>query len=188
MSNATATLPQTITRWELDPAHTLVELSVRHMMITTVKGRFRQVAGTILLDEEDATRSEVEVSIAAASIDTGVDARDEHLRSEDFLGAESFPDLRFRSRRIQDAFRDAGDEFRIVGDLTIRGVTREVILDATYEGRGVDLAGRELASFSARTRIDRRDFGLTWNQALEAGGVLVGNEVKISLEVQAVLS
>lgn len=178
------------TRGELtmDPAHTLVEFSARHMMITNVKGRFREVSGTILLDQEDPSRSAVTVEMVAASIDTGVDPRDAHLRSSDFLDAEHYPLLQYRSRSVEGGFHTPGDRFRMVGELTIRGVTRDVVLDATYEGRAVEGDGTERLSFSAETRIDRRDFGLTWNQALEAGGVLVGNEVKIYLQVQAVRS
>jgi polyisoprenoid-binding protein YceI len=185
MSSQIATLPDTLTTWAIDPDHSLVELAVRHMMITTVKGRFRDVQGTIVLDETEPGRSSVEVRMAAASIDTGVAQRDEHLRSPDFLEAEQHPFLEFRSRRVEGAFEHPGDGFRIVGDLSIRGVSREVVLESTFEGRGVDPWGNEKASFSARTSIDRRDFGLTWNQALETGGLLVANEVKIAIDLQA---
>lgn len=172
--------------WTLDPAHSLVELSAKHMMITTVRGRFADVSGTIVVDERNPDRSTAEASIAAASLDTGTDQRDEHLRSADFLDVERDPTITFRSRRVDGAYRQEGDRFRVVGELTIRGATREVVLDVTYEGRGNDPWGGERVSFSADTRIDRRDFGLTWNQALEAGGLLVGHEIKIHLEVQAV--
>jgi polyisoprenoid-binding protein YceI len=172
--------------WELDSAHSLVEFSTRHMMITTVKGRFGEVSGRIEVDGGDLSRTRVEVEVPAASIDTRVEQRDAHLRSDDFLAVESNPAISFRSERIEGHPAKAGDAFRVVGDLTIRGVTREVVLDAVFEGTGGDPWGGERASFSAETRIDRRDFGLTWNQALEAGGVLVANEIRIQLEVQAV--
>ncbi len=175
-----------ITTWNLDASHTNVELAAKHLMITTVKGRFADVKGTIQVDEQNPDRSHVEVEIDAASIDTRSEPRDAHLRSADFLDVENYPTLTFRSTRVEGAYAEAGDSFRLVGDLTIRGTTREVVLNATYEGTAKDPWGGERVSFSATTRIDRRDFGLTWNAALEAGGVVVSNEVKISLEVQAV--
>lgn len=174
--------------WELDPAHSLVEFSAKHMMITTVKGRFGEVRGTIRMDEDDLAVSSVAVEIDGASIDTRAAQRDEHLRSADFLDVESYPTLTFRSTGIEGRPAEAGDRFRVIGDLTIRGTTREVELDAVFEGRGMDPWGGERVSFSAETRIDRREFDLTWNQALEAGGVLVANEIRIQLEVQAVQS
>ena len=175
------------TTWEIDASHTLVQFSAKHMMLTTVRGDFKDVSGAITIDGEDPKRSNVEVEIGTASIDTRVEGRDEHLRSADFLDVESHPVIRFVSRAVEGAQGTAGEEFRVIGDLTIRGVTREVALDVIYEGRGRDPWGGERVSFSASTRIDRRDFGLTWNQALEAGGVLVSNEIRITLEVQAVL-
>ena len=183
-----ATLEQTTgtTVWTLDPAHSLVEFSAKHMMITTVKGRFSDVKGTITVDEANPDRSVVEVEIDTASIDTRQEQRDAHLRSADFLDVEQYPTITFRSKRVEGAHAEAGDSFRLVGDLTIRGVTREVVLDAAFEGTGTDPWGGERASFSAETKLDRRDFGLTWNQALETGGILVSNQLKLSLEVQAV--
>ena len=174
------------TTWNIEPNHTLVEFSAKHMMITTVKGRFRDVSGTIVIDEANPARSQVEVSMAAATIDTGVAQRDQHLVSADFLDAENHKAITFRSKRIEGARASAGDEFTVVGDLSIRGTTREVTLKASYEGRGKDPWGGERISFTATGKIDRRDFGLTWNQALEAGGILVSNDIKISIEVQAV--
>lgn len=172
--------------WTVDPAHTLVEFSARHMMITAVKGRFKGVKGAIEVDEAVPDRSTVEVEIDARSLDTGVEQRDEHLRSADFLDVERHPVITFRSKRVEGAYAEAGDEFEVVGELTIRGTTREAVLAARFEGRGQDPWGGERASFSAESKLDRRDFGLTWNQALETGGILVGNEVKLSLEVQVV--
>lgn len=188
MTTTASTQAPSTTTWTIDPAHTLVEFSAKHMMITTVKGRFADVRGTVSIDEDRPDASSVEVELAAASLDTRTEQRDQHLRSADFLEVESHPLISFRSRRIDGLQLRDGGEFRIVGDLTIRGVTREVALDATYEGRGRDPWGGERVSFSATTRIDRRDFGLTWNAALETGGVLVSNEIKIHVEVQAIRS
>ena len=174
------------TTWTIDAAHSAAEFSAKHMMITTVRGRIADVQGTLTLDETDLNRSSVEVELGAASIDTRSEQRDGHLRSGDFLDVEQFPTITFRSRRIEGAAAREGARFRVAGELTIRGVTREVELDATYEGRGRDPWGGERVSFSAETKIDRRDFGLTWNAALETGGVLVSNEIRIHIEVQAV--
>jgi polyisoprenoid-binding protein YceI len=176
------------TTWNLDATHSQIEFSVKHMMFTTVRGRFADVEGTITLDAAAPARSSVEVTIGTASVDTRVEARDAHLRSEDFFHAEAHPAITFRSRRVEGSPGKAGDAFKVVGDLTIRGVTREVVLDAVFEGTGTDPWGNTRSGFSAATAIDRRDFGLTWNQGLEAGGVLVGHQVKIELQVQAVLA
>jgi polyisoprenoid-binding protein YceI len=175
--------PQTQTVWTIDPAHTEVGFSVKHLMISTVRGRFGDVRGTITLDGPDLTRATVEAEIATATIDTRQEQRDAHLRSADFFEVETYPAITFKSRGVQ---RIKDDRYRIVGDLTIRGTTREVVLEGTDEGRGRDPWGGERLAFSASATIDRRDFGLTWNQALETGGVLVSNEIKISIDVQAV--
>lgn len=184
---ATANAPRTgTTTWTIDPTHTLVEFSTKHMMITTVKGRFTDVQGTITTNAQDPTKSSAEVTIAVASLSTGTEARDQHLRSADFFDVEQFPTLTFRSKWITGPGLQPGASFTVVGDLTVHGVTKEVTLDATFEGTGTDPWGNEKASFSASTKIDRREFGLTWNAALEAGGVLVSNDIKISIEAQAV--
>jgi polyisoprenoid-binding protein YceI len=151
-----------------------------------VRGRFKEVGGTIAVDETHPDRASVEVEIEAASIDTGADDRDRHLRSADFLDVENQPRMTFRSKRVEGAHAKAGDRFRVIGDLTIRGKTMEVTLDAVFEGTGKDPWGKERAGFRATCEIDRRDFGLQWNQALETGGVLVGHNVRIELDVQAV--
>lgn len=174
------------TTWTIDPTHSQVEFAVKHMMFTTVRGRFATVQGRIEMDRDDPGASTVSVEIDASSIDTNVADRDQHLRSGDFLQVEDHPDITFRSKAIDGDPRKEGDTFTLVGDLTIRGTTREVSLKARFEGTGTDPWGGTRAGFSADTKIDRRDFGLTWNQALETGGVLVGHEVKIHLEVQAV--
>lgn len=174
------------TTWTLDSTHTQVEFSVKHMMFTKVRGRFAGVEGTVRLDAEHPTASSVEVEIDATSIDTRVSDRDRHLRSADFLDVESHPLITFRSRSVEGSLSEPGAAFSVHGDLTIRGVTREVTLAATFEGTGTDPWGGTRAGFSAKTKIDRRDFGLTWNQALETGGVLVGHDVTIELQVQVV--
>lgn len=180
---AVQTQPRTVTAWQIDPAHTNVEFAVRHLMVATVRGRFNRVTGTILLDEEDVTRSSVSVQIDAASIDTREPQRDQHLRSPDFLDTAQFPTITFQSRRIEP--RPDG-RYNVVGDLTIRGVTREVVLDAGLDGRVKDPWGNERLAVSAQTRINRKDFGASWNVALEAGGWLVGEDVKIFIEAEAV--
>lgn len=172
--------------WTLDPTHSSVEFRVKHMMITTVKGRFSTVEGVVKTVGEGPSDWVVEVKIDAASIDTRAGQRDDHLRSADFLDAATHPELTFRSKRVEGSFSKPGDSFELIGDLTIRGVTREVALDTTYEGRGQDPWGGERMSFTASTTIDRRDYGLLWNQALEAGAVLVANDVTINIDAQLV--
>jgi polyisoprenoid-binding protein YceI len=184
MSSTTTTSPAgTLTTWNIDPAHSHVEFSVKHLMISTVRGRFGIVRGTIQSDDADPAKGQAEIEIDVDSIDTRESRRDAHLRSADFFDVEKFPKITFRSTRLTDV---KGDRFRLVGDLTIHGVTREVALDATSEGRARDPWGGERAGFSATTKIKRSDFGLTWNQALETGGVVVGDDVKISLDVEIV--
>lgn len=175
------------TTWKIDPTHTLVEFTAKHMMITNIRGRFADVEGFIDVDESNPDGSSVVVELDAASIDTRVEQRDQHLRSADFLDVENYPKVTFRSTKVEGASFEPGESFRVVGDLTIHGTTREAVLDATFEGRARDPWGGERVSFSADTKIDRRDFGLTWNSALETGGVLVGNEIRIHIEAQAVL-
>ena len=156
------------------------------MMFTTVRGRFTTFSGTVQVDEQHPNNSRVDVTIEAASINTGVADRDAHLRTTDFLDVERYPEIVFRSRRIEGAHKKEGDRFRVVGDLEIRGKGIPVTLDATFEGIGKDPWGKQRAGFAARAEIDRRDWGLLWNQALETGGILVGNTVKIEIEAQAV--
>jgi polyisoprenoid-binding protein YceI len=170
------------TAWKLDPTHSLVEFGVKHLMIATVKGRITDVEGTIYTDEKDPRKSSVEATLKAVSIDTRTEQRDQHLRSADFLHVENYPEIKFRSTRIEGG----KESFKLTGDLTIRDVTKPVTLDVQFEGRTKDPWGGERVGFSGSGKIDRRDFGLTWNQALEAGGVAVGHDIKISLEVEAV--
>jgi polyisoprenoid-binding protein YceI len=166
----------------LDAAHTRVGFVVRHLMINKVRGGFGQVSGDVVV-AEDPLDSSVHATIQAASIDTGVADRDNHLRSADFLDVEKYPTLEFRSTRVSAR---SGNEFLLDGDLTVRGVTRPVQLVLEFEGAARSPWGQEVVGFTATTEIDREDFGLTWNQALETGGVLVGKTVKIEIEAEAV--
>jgi polyisoprenoid-binding protein YceI len=179
---ATTQAPATTSTWKIDPTHTNVEFAVKHLMISTVKGQFADVEGDIVIASGDPSRSSVTATLKAASIDTRTGQRDDHLRSADFLDAANFPEITFKSKRITG---DASD-FKVVGDLTIRGATKEVTLDVTNEGSGKDPWGGERIGFSGKTKFDRRDFGLTYNLAIESGGVVVGHEVKVSLEIEAV--
>jgi polyisoprenoid-binding protein YceI len=169
--------------WQVDAAHSAVGFSVRHMVISKVRGRFARFAAKLTLDPADLTRTSVEVEIEAASIETGVSDRDNHLRSADFLDAANSPKLTYRSRQVEAL---SPERLRLKGDLTIRGVTREVTLDVDYGGRGKDPWGNERVGFTATTSVNRKDFGLTWNQALETGGVLVADRVDIEIELQAI--
>ena len=182
----TTATDSTTSTWNIDASHSTIEFAAKHMMITTVKGRLSDARGALTIDEANPANSSVKVEFDARSIDTRSEQRDQHLRSGDFLDVEQYPTISFVSRRVSGASAEPGAEFKVVGDLTIRGVTKEVTLDATYEGRGRDPWGGERVSFSADAKIDRREFGLVWNAALETGGVLVGNDIKIHLEVQAV--
>jgi polyisoprenoid-binding protein YceI len=169
--------------WNLDTVHSGINFSVRHMVVSKVRGRFTRFSGNIALDESDLARSVVEATIDASSIDTGTAQRDDHLRSADFFDVEHFPQIRFRSTAIEKL---GAERYRLTGELTIRDVGREIALDVEYGGRGKDPWGNERVGFTARGAFDRKDFGLKWNQALETGGVLVSDRVEIELEVQGV--
>jgi polyisoprenoid-binding protein YceI len=184
--NTTATSPSTgtTTTWNIDPAHSSAEFKVKHMMISHVKGHFAKVTGTLTLDESNLANSRVEALIETASLETRDAQRDAHLKSPDFFDAEKYPTLAFKSSRIS-LVRDG--ELSVEGDLTVRDVTRKVVFAA--EGPtppAKDPWGNTRVGVSATTKISRKDFGLTWNAALESGGVLVGDEVTITLEVQFV--
>jgi polyisoprenoid-binding protein YceI len=170
------------THWDFDLSHSSIDFHVRHLMLSKVHGRFASWRGSLELDEDDVTRSRLDVTIDASSIDTKEDKRDAHLRSPDFLEVDKFPTITFASTQIT---RD-GDGYRLVGDLTIHGVTRSVALGVEGGGRVTDPWGGVRTGFSARTSISRKDFGLTWNMALEAGGFLVGDKLDITLEIEAV--
>jgi polyisoprenoid-binding protein YceI len=172
--------------WQLDPTHSSVEFSVKHMMMTTVRGRFKSVSATLTANEEHPEGCCVEAAVDVASIDTGVPDRDAHLRSPDFFDVERFPRITFTSTRLEGAFDEEGDRFRMVGNLTIRDATMEVTFDCEFAGRGKDPWGKDRAGFTARADIDRREWGLKWNQAIETGGVLVANKVRMEVEVQFV--
>lgn len=173
--------------WQLDPAHSSIEFAVKHMMMTTVRGRFKDVQATLTGDRDHPEQAGVDVTIAVASIDTGVGDRDAHLRGPDFFNAEHFPQITFHSTRIGgNPPKQEGDRFTLVGDLVIHGISMEVVLDCEYEGRGTDPWGKTRAGFSFRTELDRREWGLKWNQTIETGGVLVANKVRVEGEVQFV--
>ncbi len=169
--------------WNADVAHSSINFSVRHMVVSKVRGRFTKWSATLATDDADLTASTVRVDIEAASLDTGLDDRDAHLRSPDFFDVERFPRLVFVSRRAERL--DAG-RYRLTGDLTIRDVTREVVLDVTHAGEAKDPWGGRRAGFTASTSIDRKDFGLKWNQILETGGLLVGERIDVEIELEAV--
>ncbi len=169
--------------WKIDNAHSQIEFTVRHMMISNVRGRFERFGGTVEFDEADPTQSTVEVEIEAASINTKDAKRDGHLRSADFLDAEQYPTVTYKSQRIEKVDDRHG---RIVGDLTIRGQSREVVLDVEYSGQAKSPWGSMSAGFTARTKLNRKDWALTWNVALETGGVLVGDEVNVEVELEIV--
>lgn len=168
--------------WAFDPAHTLIEFSVKHMMFTTVRGRFNQFNGSIVGHPGDPKSATCEVTIQAASIDTGNEDRDKHLRSADFLDVEKYPVITFRTTRVEQKSKD---HFSVFGDLTIRDQTKEIELDVALNGIGQSPWGQKVASFTAETLITRQDWGLTWNVALEQGGVLVGNTARVNIEIEA---
>lgn len=186
MTTATLTSPATTSTWTIDAAHSQVEFAVKHMMISTVKGRIPALEGTLALNEADVASSSVGVEFDVASIDTGTPMRDDHLRSADFFDVASFPKIAFRSTAVRASALEDGTEFQLLGELTIRDVTRPVTLDVTVGGRGRDPFGNDRIAFMAEAKIDRRDFGLNYNAALETGGVLVGHDVKIAIEMQAI--
>jgi len=171
------------TKWNFDPVHSNIGFSVRHMMIAKVHGHFTKWTGTLLIDDDNPENSSVNVDIEAASIATKEQQRDDHLRSADFLHAEAFPTLTFRSTSVH---KEDDEHYQVNGDLTIRGVTRPVVLDVEYFGRSKDPWGGERVGFSGKTSIQRRDFNLTFNIPLEGGGVVVGEKVDITLDIQAV--
>ena len=177
-----ATLPQTGT-WILDPSHSSVEFVVRHLVVSKVKGHFEDFAGTITIDPADPLASTVESTIQVASIDTRDDQRDAHLRSPDFFDVERFPTITFRSTGL----RPDGADHEVDGELTIKGVTRPVTMTLEYNGTSPDPWGGVRAGFSAETEVNRRDFGLDFDVKLDSGSALVGEKIKIHLEVEAAL-
>ena len=185
-THAVATAPVTTAvpaaRYELDPAHTRASFAVRHMMVATVQNHFNNLTGTVVLDDAHPEASRVEATIDASTVNTGVEMRDNHLRSADFFDVAKYPQITFRSKAVRVT---GPDSFAVTGDLTIRDITRQVVLDvesAAFEVK--DPYGNVKRGATATTTINRKDFGLTWNQSLEAGGVLVGETVKITLDLE----
>lgn len=167
----------------LDPAHTRIGFIARHAMVTKVRGAFHQFEGTAHLDGADPARSTAQVSIKADSIDTGVEQRDQHLRTNDFLDAPNFPELTFRTTKVEPL---SGTEYRVTGDLTIKDTTRPVAIDFEYTGNAVDPYGNLRVGLEGSVSISRKDFGVTWNAALEGGGVLVGDKVVLEFDISAI--
>jgi polyisoprenoid-binding protein YceI len=170
-------------RWEIDSSHSSLHFSVRHLVIAKVRGSFARWSGTIQAPDGDVAKATVEVTIDASSIDTGVADRDTHLKSGDFFDVARYPELRFVGKRVQ---MQSAAEVDVIGDLTIKGATSEVVLRVEQHGQVKDPWGNVRAGFTARTSIDRKMFGLTWNQVLETGGVMVGDRVEIEAEIEAV--
>ncbi|HTE49270.1 MAG TPA: YceI family protein [Kofleriaceae bacterium] len=171
--------------WKIDPSHSGIHFTVRHMVFSKVRGSFDSWDGSIELDEKDPSASKVSVRIDAASIDTREAKRDEHLRSADFFDVKTYPELTFESASVE---KRSDDRYAVIGDLTIHGTTRRVELDTELLGTGADPWGNQRIAFQARTSVLRKDFGLGWNQVLETGGLLVGDQIEITLDVQAVLA
>jgi len=173
----------TATTWTLDPMHVEVGFAVRHLMISTVRGRFGTASGVVVFDAANPAHNKVDVTIDVGSVDTRQEMRDNHLRSADFFDVANYPHMHFVGKRVEG---DVAKKFRVVGDLTIRDITREITLDVANEGSTNDPWGNERVGFSATAKLNRSDFNLTWNQGLEAGGVLVGEEVKLSIDAELV--
>lgn len=173
----------TATTWDFDLSHSTVGFHVRHLMVSKVHGSFHKWGGSLVLDDQDITKSRVDVTIDAASLDTKEEKRDGHLRSADFFDTEKFPQLTFKSTAVKKV---SDEELEVTGDLTIRGETRSVLLKVETNGQVKDPWGGTRTGFSAKTSISRKEFGLHWNAVLEAGGVVVGDKVEITLEIEAI--
>jgi polyisoprenoid-binding protein YceI len=184
--SATISAPGTVTTWKLDPAHSVAEFKVKHMMISNVKGSFSGLSGVVNLDESDYTHSTVEASIPVGTLKTGDDQRDGHLKSADFFDVEKFPTLTFKATNIDST---GGANYQVTGDLTLHGITKAVtfsVEDVSEPSK--DPWGNHRIGLSASAKINRKDFGLTWNSALETGGLLVGDDVTINIEAQFIKS
>jgi polyisoprenoid-binding protein YceI len=171
-----------ITKWKVDPAHSTIEFSVRHMMVAKVKGAFKEFTANIEADPADLTTANIEFNIDVASVDTRNNDRDNHLRSADFFDVEKHPNLTFKSTKIT---KTGEGEYEVTGDVTIKDTTRSETFNVSYEGHGKDPWGNEVAGFAVEGKVDRTNYGLTWNAALETGGVLVGDQIKISIDIEA---
>ena len=169
--------------YKIDPAHSTIGFKVKHLAISKVPGSFTEFSGTFSFDPNKLTESRAAATIAVKSIDTANAKRDDHLRGDDFFSAEKFPEISFQTTKIEPVI---GEGFKATGDLTIHGVTKSVVLNVAFNGSAKDPSGKERAAFSATTKINRKDFGLTWNKVLETGGLVVGEEVEISIEVEGV--
>lgn len=169
--------------WEIDPAHSEATFAVKHMMFTTVRGRFNVLSGHLHIDEQNPENSWVDAQVDASSVDTRDPKRDAHLRSPDFFDAEKYPTLTFKSTKVE---RVDDNEYRVLGDLTMHGVTKPVAFKAEYYGQGKNPWGLQVAGLSAKTKVNRKDWGLNWNQALETGGVLVSEDVNIEIDLEAI--
>ncbi len=172
-------------KWVIDPDHSVSGFVIRHMMVTNVRGQFNKLGGAIYFDPADIAHSSVEATIDVAGITTGIAKRDEHLRSNDFFDAAKYPEMIFKSTRVEST---GGNRFRVSGNLTIHGIVRTVTLDAEFSGPVKGTEGELSIGFSAATRINREDFGITWNVGLEGGGVVVGKEVQVYIDVEADLA
>ena len=169
--------------WEIDPVHSQVTFSVKHMMVSTVRGQFKVLSGKLDIDEQHPENSWIEAEVDAASIDTRDEKRDGHLRSPDIFNVEQYPTITFKSTKVEPI---GDDEYRVTGNLTMHGITKEVTFDAEYSGQLKDIFGLRRAGLSAKATINRKDFDLNWNVALETGGVLVGDKVTIGIDLAAV--
>jgi polyisoprenoid-binding protein YceI len=179
----TATLDTTTATWAIDSSHTQAEFAVKHMVFTTVKGHFSDITGTIVFDQAIWTNSTVSISIPVATVTTNDAKRDNHLKSPDFFDSENNPNITFNSTKVE---KSGSDGLRVAGDLSINGVTKSVVLDTTFNGQGATPFGTTIVSFSATTKISRKDFNISFNVPLDGGGVLVGDEIKISIELEAI--
>lgn len=182
MAMAGESRAETVT-YSIDPDHSQVIFKVKHMGISTVSGRFDLMEGSYTFDDTDIGNSSVETTIQTASVNTNKQKRDDHLRSPDFLNVDKYPTITFKSKEVK---KGSGDGFTIVGDLTINGVTKQVELDAEYGGKAVDPMGNQRTAFTAVTKIDRKDYGITWNKTLDTGGLVVGDDVKIELNIEGI--
>ncbi|MCL4524840.1 MAG: YceI family protein [Acidobacteria bacterium] len=173
-----------VTTWQIDPAHSAAQFSVRHMMISTVRGDFQKMTGTLLLDEKDVTKSSIDVTIDATTVDTREERRNNHLKSADFLDVANFPTMTFKSKSVSAA---GEGRLKVTGDLTIRGVTKEVVLDVDGPTPAMKAGNQTRRGVSATTRINRKDFGVRWSRAMDGGGVVVSDDVNITLDVEFLL-
>jgi polyisoprenoid-binding protein YceI len=181
--STTAPTGTTTSTWVIDASHSNAEFGVKHLMVSTVKGRFADISGTIQIDESDITNSSVDVTINVASVDTRDEKRDAHLKSPDFFDVETYPVITFKSTKVE---QNGKDRLKVTGELTIREISKPVVLDAELGGRGSTPWGTEVISYSAETAISRKDWDMNFNIPLESGGVVVGDKVKIAVEFEAI--